>query len=74
MRKYFCTNCLSGHWNKLVILEGEQLQLLPSAGCRATQSDKFLPAHVSSHHVAQSQYGAMLCLRALKVTNTQKTF
>lgn len=74
MRTYFHTNCLGGHGNKLVVLEGGQLQLLPFILCRGARSDKFLPAHVPSHHVAQSQDGAVLRLRALEVTSTKKYF
>lgn len=74
MRKYFHTNCLGGHGNKLVVLKGGQLKLLPFVLSRDARSDKFLPAHVPSHHVAQSQDGAVLRLRALKVTSTKKYF
>lgn len=74
MCQYFHTNCFGGHWNELVVLKGGQLQLLPFVLRRVTRNDKFLPAHVPSHHVAQSQDGAMLRLRALEVTCTKKYF
>lgn len=74
MRYYFHTNGLGGHWNELVVLKGRQLQLLPFVLCRVARNDKFLPAHVPSHHVAQSQNGTVLCFRALDVTNTRTTF
>lgn len=58
----------------MVVLKGGQLQLLPFVLCRVTRDDKFLPAHVPSHHVAQSQDGAVLRLWALEVTNAKKMF
>lgn len=63
------TNSSGGHWKKVAVLLSWDFYWLSLVLCRTTHIDTFFLAHIPSHHVAKSQDGTVLSLRALYLVN-----